>query len=139
MKRTLLLLAAGLLSGSALARQEAPPSLRTARTPAVPNERGGIDAGASRPRSRLSGQVFLPDRDMPLEGGYTLTLLGEGLRGESGDPLDLDVEGGTGRFEWSIVAPGHDPARGVVALRDGETATIGVVRLLRGRAVLEGL
>ncbi len=93
---------------------------------------------AQPPGARLLGQV--PDEKR--KSAFTLTLFGEGLRGELdlwASPVDLPVEGGTGRFEWSIVSPGYDPARGVVTLRDGETATIGTVRLVRGTASLEGL
>jgi hypothetical protein len=137
-----LLLATGVFATSAHAGQGPPPPLCPVRTPI-----SGSVAAASRPEARcpgarITGQVFLGEEDQKGNGSFTLTLFGEGLRGE-GDlwesPVDLPVEGGTGRFEWSVVSPGYDPARGVVTLREGETATIGAVRLVRGSASLEGL
>lgn len=142
MKSAIPFLAAGLLAAPGSGAQGTCPSLPPIRTPAVPGGERGPQAAPRPPSARLAGRVFAGDLDAPLAGEYTLTLFGAGLRGElelGEHPLALEVEGGTGRFDWSIVAPGFDPAWGVVALREGKTATLGDVRLARGSAVLEGL
>ena len=137
-----LLLAAGLLVTSAHAGQGPPPPPPSVRTPISASVEPKSEAAAQPPVARLSGHVFFGNRDGPRAGGFTLTLFGEGLRGERnlwGSSVELDVEGGAGRFEWSIVSPGYDPARGVVTLHGGETATLEHVRLVPGSAALEGL
>src|SRR5262245_35069532 len=121
-----LLLAAGLRVMCAHAGQD-PPPLPLVRTPISASVAAGSGPEARGPNARLTGQVFLGEEDQKANGPFTLTLFGEGLRGERDlwkSPVDLPVEGGTGRFEWSIVSPGYDPARGVVMLREGETASI---------------
>ncbi|MCI0586432.1 MAG: carboxypeptidase-like regulatory domain-containing protein [Planctomycetes bacterium] len=131
--------AATLLVTSPLAGQGPPPPVRT---PVPVNAEPESRTRAQPPGARLLAQVFLGAPDEKRKSAFTLTLFGEGLRGErdlSASSGDLPVEGGTGRFEWSIVSPGYDPARGVVTLRDGEIATIGAVCLARGSASLEGL
>ncbi len=142
MKRPNLLLAAGLSVTSALAGQSPPPPPPPVRTPISARVEPRSAAAAQPPVARLAGKVYFGEGDEPRAGAFTFTLFGEGLRGERnlwGSSVNLDVKGGTGRFEWSIVSPGYDPARGVVTLHGGETATIGPARLVHGSAALEGL
>jgi hypothetical protein len=140
-RRWISLLAAFALPASSRA-QEAPgdpPPARIAVGPPIESEARGTGVPAA---ARLRGTVLFDHTDARVPG-FFLRLFGRGLRAERWTPGDaggfeVSIAGGTGRFEWAVVAPGYDPVRGMVDLRGGESATVGVVRLVRGSAVLEG-
>ncbi|MCI0586433.1 MAG: carboxypeptidase-like regulatory domain-containing protein [Planctomycetes bacterium] len=97
--------------------------------------------GISDSAARVTGRVVRIDKEAFPASAFWFRLFGNALEGGAegrGETLDFKVKGGVGRFEWALLAPGWEPATGIVDVLGGETASIGVVRLVPATAILEG-
>jgi hypothetical protein len=117
---------------------ERPVRRPATRAPNLPEqEPNGGRVGATR----VTGRVVRIERGASPAGAYWLRLFGNALEGGAegrGETVDFRVKGGVGRFEWALLAAGYEPATGIVDILEGETASIGVVRLVPAAAILEG-
>ncbi len=91
--------------------------------------------------ARVTGRVVRIDKGASPASAYWFRLFGNALEGGAegrGETLDFRVKGGVGCFEWALVAPGCEPATGIVDVLGGETGSIGLVRPVPATAILEG-